>query len=81
MRYVPEENTFYDGNQRLPAEDLDSYLGQRIAGFDPKFARGVGPATLKRALVTLAAERAEFGGFGRLVGQPSKEAPLKDRLL
>jgi hypothetical protein len=78
MRYAPEERAFYDGNQKLSAGDLKSYLRQRIAGIDPNFARGVGPATLKRALVTLAAERAESGGFGRLVGEPSKEAPLKD---
>jgi len=77
MRYAPRENAFHDGKRRLPAEDLASYLRQRIAGFDPKFARGVGPATLKRALVTLAAERAEFGGFGLLVGASAKEASLK----
>jgi hypothetical protein len=78
MRYVPKENEFYYVNQRLPAEGLDSYLRQRIAGIDPEFARGIGPATLKRALVTLAAERADLGGLGRLVGASSKETPLHE---
>ena len=68
MRYVPEEDAFYDGSRRLPAESAEAYFRQRIAAVDPNFAHGVGPATLKRALVSVTAERSGHLGLGRLVG-------------
>jgi hypothetical protein len=74
MRYVPEEAAFYDGNQRIPNEGLDDYLEGRIEEIDPDFAQATGPRTVRRALVTVAADETHIGDSWQRLGS-STEAP------
>ncbi len=79
LRYDGESQAFYDGEHRIPAEEVDSYLSERIGDLDSGFSERIGPATLRRALATRFAEEAGASGDRRL-GQHAEAGPSFDRI-
>lgn len=80
LRYDGESQAFYDGEHRIPAEEIEAYLGERIAGVDSSFSQRIGPATLRRALATLFAEKTEQGNARRLVGDNAEASAVLHRI-
>ena len=74
LRYDIKNQSFYDGEYRIPSKEAPAYLRRRIATVDKGFSRRVGPATFRRALAVIAAEGAGGTGSVRLVGEAA-EAP------
>ena len=76
-KYSFRDGRFYKRGTAITGAERDPVLKRAIAGFDPDFARGTGSATLARALVTAAAERAVGSGaeWGVL---PSAAASLNE---
>ena len=68
MRYDSKENSFYDGEHRIPSEEVETYFEGRIAQLDTEISARVGHSTARRALAVAAAEGGGPGWRGWLVG-------------
>lgn len=68
MRYNLEENSFYDGEHRIPNEEVEAYFRTRIAQLGGEVSGRVGHSTARRALAVAAAEEGGPGWREWLVG-------------
>ena len=72
MRYDSKENSFYDGEHRIPSEEVETYFEGRIAQLDTGISARVGHSTARRALAVAAAEKGEPWGYSGMVGDTAE---------
>lgn len=73
IRYDLETNAFYDEGHRIPDEEIETYLGERIDRVGSEVPDRVGPSTLRRALVVNELERSGTGSQRGMLGGLSRE--------
>lgn len=81
LRYDMDTHSFYDGEYRIPDAEAEAYIERRVGDVGSGFSERVGPATLRRALATRAAQGSRSNGHIRMVGFDAEAAQSLSRVL